>query len=102
MLSVTIPYALVIGTSATITLITLATAAFTVQRCSARRSLDLSPPSPRTPRSCCPRPWCRLVHPGNGRHRRDPRPDGAVDVFASALFCGFGLISVPKGAHYGH
>lgn len=82
--------------------LTLSLVALSVNRSSARRSVDLSPVSARTDRSDCPLPGCTVVHPPRGRHRADPRPDGPVTIIVAAIATGFGLITNPKGEHYDH
>ncbi|GAA4915981.1 hypothetical protein LX16_4107 [Stackebrandtia albiflava] len=99
MQSVTLPYALIVALIATVVTLTVAAAALCVQHGSARRAVDLSPPSPHTPRSDCPRSGCTIVHPRVGRHRRRPEPAGPVEVVASVIACGFGLFA-GRGRHY--
>lgn len=100
--AITVPSYALVPAAIALSLLTLCLVALTINRSSVRRSLDLSPVSKRTDRSDCAHPGCTIVHPGRGRHRADPRPDGPVTIIVAAFATGFGLITNPKGQHYDH
>ena len=99
MQSVTVPYPLMITLAVLLAVLALTTVAWAVQHTSARRSIDLSRPSPHTRRTNCPRPGCTIVHPSVGRHRADPHPDGPFTTIAATLALAV-VLRPQRGQHY--
>lgn len=95
--TITLPNYALLAIGIVLAALALGLSALSVNRSSVRQHLDLSPISDRTDRSDCHRPGCTTVHPGTGRHRSDPRPDGPTTVIVATLACA--LRTPQRGRH---